>query len=527
MNGHSKNSEKKENKMKRLLSLGILVFAAIMLVACGSDGEVEELKTIKIYGNFDTFDPSKDYVASLIKEITGIEVEYSFMPQDANSADTKLYLDIAGRAEYHLLKLSSNQFNQLRSVNALLDIKDLLEEHGQNILNAMDQQLWNTTTFDGKVYGVPQKNSSSNINSALFLRKDIFVKHGIELPETLTEFKEALVELKAKEGSSFVPFSASSHNIEPIRGAFGIVTDWVEQPDGSVKFWAETPQFAAYAAYMNELIDLGLMQDGYLTIPNYGASSRPGLQNGTVGVTLDAWWSGNGIVNGIAASLGKTEQEIIDNASDYLHFIPSLKGDANYPLSTNGKGSAKVDFSVTYFFAIPKYMEEYATQVIKWMDLKLEDANHKRLAIGEEGVHHEVIDGKYYPILTPDEDGKIPFDSFNKADYFLTGTNAEKYAQYWEARARKNPRQQFVWEEMNTPEYKEAFGVYDKLGLAPGFTVYGANQTKLANLAKEFLEATITGQGTQMTHEAFIERMRTEANLVEATTEVSTWYKAN
>ena len=513
--------------MRKIVLLLMVVFSTFALVACGEKSSSEDLQKIKVLGNFDTFDPSEDYVATLIKELTGIEVEYSFMPQDAASADTKLFLDIAGRADYHLLKLSANQFNQLRGVNALLDLTEILEEHGPNILASVDEQIWNTTVFEGKKYAVPQKNPTNNINSALFLRKDLFVKHDIDLPETLTEFKNAMVTLKEKEGSNFVPFSASSHNIEPIRGAFGVVTDWVEQSDGSVKYWAETPQFEAYANYINELVELGVMQEGYLTTPNYGSTSRAGLQNGTVAVTLDAWWSGNGIINGIAASLEKTEQEIIDNAATYLHFIPSLKGDAAYPLSTVGKGQSKMDYSVTYFYAIPKYMESTAISVIKWMNAKLDEENFKKLTIGTEGVHHSVIDGKYYPILTPDSEGKIPFDTMAKADYFLTGTDADKYSEYWEARARKNPRQQFVWESMNTTDYKQTFGIYDKIGLAPGFTVYGANVTKITNLVKEYLEATISGQGTQQTQAQLIERLKSEAKLVESTQEVSTWYKAN
>ncbi|WP_025725017.1 extracellular solute-binding protein [Acholeplasma granularum] len=509
--------------MKRILGLLFVVILAVTLVAC-NDNEAE-LTSIKVLGNFDTFDPQKDYVSTLIKEVTGIDVEYEFLPQDS-TADAKLYLDIAGRAQYHLLKLSSTQFNQLRGVGALLDIKPLLEKHGKNILSSVDEQIWGTTTFDGKIYAVPQKNPTNNINSALFLRKDIFVKNNIDLPETLTEFKEAMIELKTKEGSNFVPFSASSHNIEPIRGAFGIVTDWVPQTDGSVKYWAETPQFEAYASYIKELVDAGVMQEGYLTVPGYGSSSRPGLQNGTVAVTLDAWWSGNGIINGIASSLGKTEQEIYENGSTYLHFIPSLKGDANYPLSTAGKGQSKMDYSVTYFFAIPAYMSDYAVEVIKFMDKKLEEDNFKKLTIGTEGVHHEVIDGKYYPILTPDAANNIPFDMMNKADYFLTGTDADKYAQYWEARARKNPRQQFVWESMNTEELKTTFGIYDKLGLAPGFQIYGSNVAKLTDLAKIYLELRITG-GNSGTHQQLIDKLRTDAKLVEATTEVNAWYQAN
>ncbi|MGD9604749.1 MAG: extracellular solute-binding protein [Bacilli bacterium] len=229
---------------KKLMIAFLMIASVFMFVGCTKDDDVvESLDNIKIYGPFDTFDPETDYVHQLIKDITGVDVDYDFLPQDGASANTKLYLDIAGQAEYHLMKLAPTQFDQLRAVGALLDITELLNEYGTNITSSVSEEVWKTATYDGKIYGVPQKNPSNNINSALFLRKDIFVENEIALPTTLTEFKDAMVALKTKLGTGFVPFSASSHNIEPIRGAFGIVTDWVPQTDGTLKYWTETAAF--------------------------------------------------------------------------------------------------------------------------------------------------------------------------------------------------------------------------------------------------------------------------------------------
>jgi len=509
---------------KKILIAIFMLVSVFTVVGCNKEDDViESLDEIKIYGPFDTFDPETDYVHQLIEEITGVDVQYDFLPQDGVSANTKLYLDIAGQAQYHLLKLAPTQFDQLRGVGALLDIGALLEEYAPNITSTVSEEVWKTATYDGKIYGVPQKNPSNNINSALFLRKDIFVENEIAIPTTLTEFKDALVALKTAMGATFIPFSASSHNIEPIRGAFGIVTDWVEQTDGTLKYWTETEAFTDYANYIKELVDLGVMQDGYLTTPNYGANSRAGLQNGTVGVTLDAWWSGNGIINGIAASEGQTEEYLIEHAADYLYFIDSLLGDANY--GTPGEGQAKMDYSIVYFYAIPKYMESTAIAVLKWMNEKMDPVNFKKLTIGEENVHHTLVDGKYFPILTPDAQENIPFNAFNKADYFLTGIREDDYSSYWQCRARKNPRQQFVWEGMNTEAQKTSVGIYDAVGLAPGFTIYGANKSMLSQLTTDYLTSVITGQGTQQTHVEFIAKLVSDAKLTESTAEVNAWYE--
>jgi hypothetical protein len=169
-------------------------------------------------------------------------------------------------------------------------------------------------------------------------------------------------------------------------------------------------------------------------------------------------------------------------------------------------------------------MESTAIAVLKWMNEKMDPVNFKKLTIGEENVHHTLVDGKYFPILTPDAQENIPFNAFNKADYFLTGIREDDYSSYWQCRARKNPRQQFVWEGMNTEAQKTSVGIYDAVGLAPGFTIYGANKSMLSQLTTDYLTSVITGQGTQQTHVEFIAKLVSDAKLTESTAEVNAWY---
>ena len=49
----------------------------------GDDKPIEKLDVIKIYGPFDTFDPSTDYVHDLILELTNVDVQYDFLPKTA------------------------------------------------------------------------------------------------------------------------------------------------------------------------------------------------------------------------------------------------------------------------------------------------------------------------------------------------------------------------------------------------------------------------------------------------------------
>ena len=77
------------------------------------------------------------------------------------------------------------------------------------------------------------------------------------------------------------------------------------------------------------------------------------------------------------------------------------------------------------------------------MDAKLEPDTFKNLVIGEEGKHHEVKDGKYYPILP------IFNDERNKAINFLSGVDENVYETYWQARVRKDTKLMEEGEHLN------------------------------------------------------------------------------
>ena len=49
---------------------------------------------LKSMDHFDTFDPSTDYVHDLILELTNVDVQYDFLPQDGNTANTNFILTL-------------------------------------------------------------------------------------------------------------------------------------------------------------------------------------------------------------------------------------------------------------------------------------------------------------------------------------------------------------------------------------------------------------------------------------------------
>ncbi|HOI47492.1 MAG TPA: hypothetical protein PLR26_07190 [Bacilli bacterium] len=495
--------------MKKLVLLLVLSLSLFVVAGCDNTSvdELTHLMQFNTYG-----DPNTDPNAAVIERLTGQKVNYAVLPQ--TNTDEKLYLDIAGQARYNSMTLTPNQFNKLRSSNALLDISKLLDEHGPNIKSAMSAQTWATATFDDKIFGIPQKNPSENINSALFARMDILAQHGItSLPTTLDGFKTTLQTLKT--AGVQIPFCTVAHSIEPIRSAFGIVTEWVPQTNGQIKHWTQTAQYQNYVDYIKDLNTSGLLQEQYLTA---STNCQEKFITGDAAFIVSAWWAGNPIYTGIANNKSITIDQFMANPNQYVGYITGLMG-------ANNTKQIKLDRSIVFFIAIPKYMEKEAVATIKWLNAKLDPTNFLEIAIGKEGETFTKTDGKYYPILTPVVDGKTPFDSKNSADWFLTGTREDDYSQYWQARARKLATQQHSWETMNLQANK-AFGVYEPLGYAPGFTVWGAKQSGVNQSITDFMTLYMNATNTK-TFAEFLTELQTTRGLNDATTEVNVWYQAN
>jgi putative aldouronate transport system substrate-binding protein len=494
--------------MKKILHFSIAILAVFILASCGT--KTKDTDLLKHLGPFGTFNPNTDPNAEVIERLTGQKVQYYMLPQ-AN-ADEKLFLDIAGGADFNSITLAPHQFNQLHSVGALLDLTELIEEYGPNIKEAISDVAWSTSTFDGKIYAIPQKNASENINFAFFVREDILAEHGVSTPNTLAEFKTALQTLK--DSGVRVPLCAPGYSIAPIRGAFGIVNDWVEQADGSLKHWTDTTQFVQYIDYVKDLNNNNLIQSNYLT---EATNCNQLFSTGESAFIQSAWWAGNPIYTATASDLGITIDQFMTDIDDYISYIPSLEG-------ANGMAQATQDRAITYFIAIPRYMKDEAIATIKWMNAKLDVDNFLEIAIGVEGETFEIIDGDYYPILTPTVDGKAPFDVKNSADWYLTGTREDEYALYWQARARKLTTQQHSWESINAEP--EKYGIYNPIGLAPGFPTWGQNASAINLSINDYLTLYLNSN-TSKTVATFRTELNASDRIKNSTTEINEWYSVN
>ncbi|MVP02028.1 extracellular solute-binding protein [Paenibacillus lutrae] len=444
---------------------------------------------------YSNFDPSKEYTAKAITEKTGYEVKYEMLP--AENPDEKLNLLMANKEEYDVMKLGAPQFEKLASQGALEPLDDLIEKFGPNIKSAIDPAAWDSAKVNGKIYAIPETGSGLAIGEETVVRQDIMDELGLKIPTNTDEFYTVLKTIKEKK--NIAPYTGSKDTKESIFGdigpAFGITTDWVVQ-DGKLIHQIETPAMKEFLTYMNKLYKEGLI-DQEMPI-NTSAKAIEKFTSGKAAVYRLAYWNA-----------GTTDKALKKNLPDAkTTIVPFMK-------DKNGKTAVFAKANISWYISVPKASKN-KEEAIKFLNAKLDPAAHKELSIGKEGTHHEVKDGKYYPILP------IFNDELNNGSSFLTGVDYKKYPDYWKARVRKEPVLQKFFEDIQI-NAKDIM-VTDPLAKAPPIADVSKNKQKLDKYQTDSMLKFISGSDPLTNYDAFVAKWKADGG--EAMTKAANeWYK--
>ncbi|MGG6310386.1 extracellular solute-binding protein [Paenibacillus macerans] len=449
-----------------------------------------DLRMIMQYG---LFDPKTEYVAKYIQERTGFHVEYELLP--AENADEKLNLMVSSKENYDIVKLNAAQFYNLASAGALEPMDELLESHGNYIQQSIKPESFASATIDGKIYGIPETGAGVSIGEELVVRKDWLDELGLSIPTNRDELYTVLKTIKEKK--NVIPLTMSKDSIYgDIAATFGVYTDWKEV-DGQLMHRAEQPEMKEYIAYMNKLYKEGLLDTE--TPINTAQKSIEKFSGGSVAMYKLAWWNAGTTIAALEKNFPEAKTTI----------IPYLKG-------PDGKAAVGAKANTTWYVGILKSSKNKVA-AMEFLNAKLEPETFKGIALGKEGVHYEVKDDKYYPILP------IFNDELNNASNFLTGVDEEKYPIYWQARVRKDPVLQAHFEAFQ--KNAEGLIVVDPMSTAPPIEAVSKNLLKLTTLLDDNVLQFISGAKPIEEYDQFLAQWRAEggADMVAAANE---WFRS-
>ena len=281
--------------MKKILSaillLAMVLSSLAVLSACGGGGngggsdyqinmniDLSKKPALKVLmpNSGKSIDAVNNNVnATLIETLTGYEVTYTQLP--AADASKTLNTELMDKKPYDVIKLTKDQFSDLVNQDLLVDITDALATFAPDMLANISQESWDVVTVDGRIYGIPERASSDNIENPIVLNYDLMLELGLDVPETLDEFTNVLKVMSEHLGKPAFTFDKFTPLVYAISAAFGIYTTWQEyEVNGKteVLFYMNAPRYDEYVSYMNELYTLGYIDVEVPTLTSSDAINR-------------------------------------------------------------------------------------------------------------------------------------------------------------------------------------------------------------------------------------------------------------
>ncbi|MBR4835994.1 MAG: extracellular solute-binding protein [Clostridia bacterium] len=453
--------------------------------------------------------------ATLIESLTGYKVTYTQLPTDAATTLSTIFMD---KTPYHAMKLTKDQFSDYVKDDLLVDLTDALSVFAPDILANISAESWEVVTVDGRIYGIPERASSDNIENPIVLNYDLMLQLGLDEPETLDEFTEVLEAMTEYLGKPALTFDMNTPLVYAISAAFGIYSYWQEY-DGEVLFYMNAPRYKEYVEYMNDLYNRGLIDQEVST--NEAANCNTRFVNGfkansegaKAGAYATSLWSVPAIVTALESNGIIDATQANGELDQYLYYVRALKenkGDAEKVYRSSG---------YTYITAIPYYMAAEAGYALDWMNSKIKDTetedNFRQMVIGEEGTHWtQDTKGNYLPLLPA-------FAEKDDASYYMTGSNENKYTQYWLARVRKQAELYRAWSTLMNKA--DAVGVYNIVDFTPPIEDYNKNRASVELYAQDCFYQMLKGGTAEF--DSLVNTLNTTKGCQKATDAINEWYK--
>ena len=455
-------------------------------------------------------------VSKYLEEKTGYHVTYDTLPAD--KPDDKLNAIMASGADYDFIIYRNKQlYANYAQQGALTDLEPLVEKYGPNITKNISKESFDNFRIGGKYYMIPSMNvnllkgkettGKTTISNSVIIRQDILEKLGASIPKTIDEFTALLQRIKDEDpnqqGAKNIPLVAgNSFGTDfmgmGLGGAFGIATSWVDQ-NGKLVPREELPGFKEYIRYLKELYSKGLLDKE--APANAANTTKEKFTSGRAFAFIDGWWDFPALLDAFKKTQPGAE----------ITFLPALSG----KLGKAAFGTSSYENAIDTFLMIP-HSSQHAEDVIKYVNLKLDEEIFKGMVLGEEGADYTVKDGAYYPILPAFMNDR------GNANEYTTGVT-KSYSIYWQARVHKDENLFKAFHQLNG-DYMDML-VVDPISRLPIeiSAQLAQEQTVVNDLTNQFIVQSVTGDFSDETYQAFLEQWKSQGG-DDIIKKVNDWY---
>lgn len=419
--------------------LALLLGLTLLLTGCGLGGgegdngsisgekgqetnEGDEV-SLRFLHNSDSFDPETDYTRELIRELLHVNI----IPEMGNE-DDKVNLILSSKQNYDMIKLTNRNLLISYVENDVIYALDEYIDKYPDLKNAFTKEEWDTVTFNGKIYAIPETNTN-DVEWGFAIRKDWLDILGEDLPQTPEDLYRVLKRFQDED-----PGNVGKENVIPLTmesaikfnglaQAFGLgdsIDSYIEK-DGKLVPGMEQEGAKELITYLNRLYKEGLLDADY-----------PSNKNDTMTKNIASGYAGACRMTPWESAALRALKEAVPDAE--LVFLEPFQDE-------NGNRSIANRSGLKSFLIVPKASNK-VEEVVKYCNDFLLEENYEKLIIGEEGVSFRIEDGKYIPILPE-------FDKFNKGRWFYPTNVTEKYTVLFSARAHKEEEMGYLWDDIN------------------------------------------------------------------------------
>ena len=319
----------------------------------------------------------------ILREAVGVELKFYFI--DNGSFAEKVNVMMNSGEEFDIMTGGSKaKFGPTYNKGALLDITDLLEEYGQNVLAKADERAWETVTRQGRIYAIPNQMPYASEN-VLGFRKDLVEKYNLNLEgitciDDLIPFFDAILE--------------NEPGVKPISGASGGTSMDVFLKDAKVGNYSPTGEELVVFDYEDQRMESLLEQDEYVGVLRqlHDLYVKGYIDKDVLSRTNDT----DSIKAGKAATYGGSAEYTGGSKMTALYGVESLEA-----LISRDEITTDSMCSVLTYISQSSKQPENAMKVINeiWGNPELLNL----LAYGIEGVHYTVTAnaGTDHPSVLP------------------------------------------------------------------------------------------------------------------------------
>ncbi|MDF2790602.1 MAG: hypothetical protein K0S80_3703 [Neobacillus sp.] len=193
----------KKKRRLPVLVLTILMAMSMILAGCtsskeqtssndskqDSEGKKDEtyeltMAYIQFGGKADDADQVSEAISKITKE--KINATVKLLPISVSAYVQQVNLMLAGSEKLDLVQtFPPLNYPGLAAKQSLIPLDDLLEQHGQDIKQALDPEILNSANVNGKIHGVPGLRGYSQY-FGVTMRKDLVDKYNIDISKIKT-----------------------------------------------------------------------------------------------------------------------------------------------------------------------------------------------------------------------------------------------------------------------------------------------------------------------------------------------------